>query len=186
MLELSVTNIIFTVINVLVLYFIFRKFLFGRVKKVLKERQEAIQKQIDDVSQAKTEADALKQKYENLQAAEEEEHRTVVDKAKMEASQEYGRIVDSAKEEAEKILTEARERADREIRDQKNAAKDSLTDMVVTAVEKISADHDSAGNDSNIYDLFVRNLNEQQAETAGKTAVPAAPADTDAKTGDKQ
>ena len=40
MLRLDI-NLVFTVINLLVLYFFMRKFLFGRVNKILEERKRS-------------------------------------------------------------------------------------------------------------------------------------------------
>ena len=42
MLDIQPSTIIFTIINLLVLYFFFRKFLFGRVNAVLEEREQLI------------------------------------------------------------------------------------------------------------------------------------------------
>ena len=49
MLRLDI-NLLFTVINLLVLYFFMRKFLFGRVNKILEERKALIEKQFADDS----------------------------------------------------------------------------------------------------------------------------------------
>ena len=38
MLELDI-NLVFTIIDVLILYFVLKKFLFGRVRKVMEERK---------------------------------------------------------------------------------------------------------------------------------------------------
>ncbi|MBQ8078050.1 MAG: ATP synthase F0 subunit B, partial [Eubacterium sp.] len=41
-------NILFTFVNLIVFYLLMKKFLFGRIKKVMDERKALIQKQFDD------------------------------------------------------------------------------------------------------------------------------------------
>ena len=47
MLDFQVSTIVFTVINLLVLYFILRKLLFGRVNAVLEQRAARVKETID-------------------------------------------------------------------------------------------------------------------------------------------
>ena len=50
------SNILWTIINLLILYVIARKFLFGPVRKVLAARQAEIDKQFADARTAQPEA----------------------------------------------------------------------------------------------------------------------------------
>ena len=52
MLKLDVWNIVFTIINLLVLYFIFKKFLFKPVLNVIKEREDKINGQFEEAKKA--------------------------------------------------------------------------------------------------------------------------------------
>ena len=63
MLKLDI-NLVFTVINLLIIYFILSKFLFKPVKNILAKRQEEIDKQYAEAEEAKTQAGALRQQYE--------------------------------------------------------------------------------------------------------------------------
>ena len=47
MLKLDIWNIVWTIVNILVLYAIFRKFLFQPVLKVIQDRENIIKNQID-------------------------------------------------------------------------------------------------------------------------------------------
>ena len=55
MLKLDI-NLVFTVINLLIIYFILSKFLFKPVKNILAKRQEEIDKQYAEAEEAKTQA----------------------------------------------------------------------------------------------------------------------------------
>ena len=51
MLRLDI-NLVFTIINLLVLYFLMKKILFKPVNNIIAQREEAIKKQFDDADEA--------------------------------------------------------------------------------------------------------------------------------------
>ena len=60
MLEFQISTIALTVLNLLILYVILRKLLFGRVNKVLDDRAALIQQTLDEAKGEKRKADELK------------------------------------------------------------------------------------------------------------------------------
>ena len=66
-------NILFTVINLLLLFFVIWKFLFKPVKKIIAKRQEEVQSRYDEADKAKAEAEETRQKLEEKIKATEEE-----------------------------------------------------------------------------------------------------------------
>ena len=89
MLKLDI-NLVFTVINLLIIYFILSKFLFKPVKNILAKRQEEIDKQYAEAEEAKTQAGALRQQYEACVKGIDEEKAAAVSKAREKADEEYG------------------------------------------------------------------------------------------------
>lgn len=87
MLRLDI-NLVFTVINLLVLYFFMRKFLFGRVNKILEERKALIEKQFADAKTAQDAADGMKTEYEGKLAAAQGEGEEIIARAKAEAKEQ--------------------------------------------------------------------------------------------------
>ena len=65
MLDFQPSTIIFTIINLLVLYFFFRKFLFGRVNAVLEQREQLIEKEIGEAEEKNQKAEAMQKEYED-------------------------------------------------------------------------------------------------------------------------
>ena len=86
-------NLVFTIINLLVLYFLMKKFLFKPVNNIIAKREEAIKKQFDDADEAKKQADETKKQYEASVADAKEESAKIVQEAKDKARIEYDRIV---------------------------------------------------------------------------------------------
>ena len=110
MLKLDI-NLVFTVINLLIIYFIVSKFLFQPVKNILAKRQEELDKQYADAAAAKSQAGELRQQYEERVKGIDEEKAAAVSKAREKADEEYGRIVAEAKAEAQKIMSDAKKKA---------------------------------------------------------------------------
>ena len=64
MLDFQPWTIFFTIVNLLILYFFFRKFLFGRVNAVLEQREALIRTQVQEAEQNNAQAQATRQEYE--------------------------------------------------------------------------------------------------------------------------
>ena len=80
MLDFQVSTIVFTVINLLVLYFILRKLLFGRVNAVLEQRAARVKETIDSAEASKCQAEELRAEYEDkLTDARQEAAKLVAD-----------------------------------------------------------------------------------------------------------
>ena len=64
MLEMSLPTLIFTVLNILVLYLFLKKFLFKPVTAMMEKRTETITANLEAAEAAKVEANRLKEEYE--------------------------------------------------------------------------------------------------------------------------
>ena len=71
-------NLVFTIINLLVLYLLMKKFLFGPIIKVMDVRKAMIDQQFAGAKEQEDQAKALKEQYEGaLKSAREESFQTV-------------------------------------------------------------------------------------------------------------
>lgn len=124
-------NIIWTFVDLIVLYVLLRKFLFARVQKVLDQRQEMIQGQMDHAKEQEALAN------QNLQQAQE-----TVENATKEAREKAQRILEAAsrkekeqlqasEEEAKRILISSRKQAEQE---RKKLLADTQDEMVTIAM----------------------------------------------------
>lgn len=124
-------NIIWTFVDLIVLYVLMKKFLFARVQKVLDQRQEMIQGQMDHAKEQEALAN------QNLQQAQE-----TVENATKEAREKSQRILEAAskkekeqlqasEEEAKRILISSRKQAEQE---RKKLLADTQDEMVTIAM----------------------------------------------------
>ena len=130
-------NIIWTFVDLIVLYVLMKKFLFARVQKVLDQRQEMIQGQMDHAKEQEALANQTEQILEQIQQAQE-----TVENATKEAREKAQRILEAAskkekeqlqasEEEAKRILISSRKQAEQE---RKKLLADTQDEMVTIAM----------------------------------------------------
>lgn len=148
-------NIVWTVVNLLIIYAIVRIFLFKPVNKILAARQAEIDRQFSDAKSAQDAAQELKKQYEESMSGAAQEKAAVINEARGRAGEEYERIVADAKSQADKLLSDARTLADREQEKRMQQAQEEIADLVVAATAKIVASKTSAEEDRELYNQFL-------------------------------
>lgn len=155
MLKIDAANIIFTVINLLVLFVAMRLVFFKPIAKIIEERQKETDKQLDDAAAKQTEADEIKTRYQESLANLEEEKKQTMAKARKDADEEYQKIISNAEEEAKQIKITAENDAEKEkAKIIKNAEKE-IADMVVEAATKVVGTQSGAKIDGSLYNEFL-------------------------------
>ncbi len=161
MLKLDI-NLVFTVINLLIIYFIVSKFLFQPVKNILAKRQEELDKQYADAVAAKSQAGELRQQYEERVKGIDEEKAAAVSKAREKADEEYGRIVAEAKAEAQKIMSDAKKKAQGEQERSIRQAQEQIAGLVMEAAARVVASGEGQAADRELYNQFLAKTGEQR------------------------
>lgn len=155
MLTISVTNIVCIIINLLIIYFLTKKFLFGRVDAILAQRREEVESATKQAEAAKQEALDAKKDYEDKIAHVDEEKEQILADIKKQGYAEYERIVGDARKKGNQIIVEAKHNAEVENERAKEVYAAQLTDMVIDAASKIAATKHSAADDKELYDKFI-------------------------------
>ena len=101
MLRLDI-NLVFTILNLLILYFLMKKFLFKPVNGIIARREEEIQKKHADAEAARQQAEKVKEECEAFVENAKEEADTIISEAKNKGMIEYDRILKTANEDAAK------------------------------------------------------------------------------------
>ncbi|MBO4395301.1 MAG: ATP synthase F0 subunit B [Eubacterium sp.] len=156
-------NLIFTVINLLVLFIGLRFVLFKPVKKILDERQAEADKEFNEAKEKQAEADALKEKYDASIASIEEDRRTVMSEARTKADDEYQRIVGHAEDQAREITDRAVIEAENQKKKILKSAEEEIADMVVAAAGKVAGSKGGADFDRSLYDEFLAKKSEDDS-----------------------
>ena len=155
MLTTSIVNIACTIINLLILYFIAKKFLFQRIDNIFMQRKEEVDEATKAADIATKKALDTKKEYEDKIALADEEKEQMLADIKKQGYDEYERIVSDAKKKGEQILVEARHNAEEENERAKEVYAAQLTDMVIDAASKIAATKHSTQDDMELYEKFI-------------------------------
>lgn len=148
-------NIIYTIINVLILFAVFKIFLFKRIDKVLDARKQEIETATKEAEEKSAAADLSKAEYESNLSKLNDEREALLTESKEKGYKEYSKIVANAKIEADSILDDAVKDAASEKKRQKKIYESELTEMVVSAASKISAASHSEESDRELYNRFI-------------------------------
>ena len=141
MLKLDIWNIVWTIVNILVLYAIFRKFLFQPVLKVIQDRENIIKNQIDNAHQ-------LKADYEKkLEVAKDEADKIIVE-ARQRSEKERAKAIEATKQETQDMMERARGNIEREQENARKAVQADIARLAIAAAEKIVKTGDRSDNTS--------------------------------------
>jgi F-type H+-transporting ATPase subunit b len=136
-LSIDAGSIIFTLINTLILFLVLKHFLFGRVNKVLEDRQNEVSNTYKNADETMEKANQLEAQYTELMAGAKEEGAEIVQNAVKKAQTRSDEIVSNAKSEAQHIIEKANSETEREIKKAKAELQDEISDMAIMMAEKV-------------------------------------------------
>ena len=152
------SNILWTIINLLILYVLLRKFLFGRVHKIMDERAAQLQKIHADADADRQEAEKLWKQNDDILRKADEELAVKEAASREKAGAEYARIVSDANEKSAQIIEEARKKAQAAADIMKQQAAVEIAGMVKDAAAKVAA----ADENQRLYDDFLSQVKDGQ------------------------
>ncbi|MCX7921026.1 MAG: F0F1 ATP synthase subunit B [Clostridia bacterium] len=146
---------IWTFVNLMLLYFLLKKLLFGRLTLYMDNRTKSIKESIDNAEKAKADAAELKKKYEDQLRSAKDEASKIIDEARSKANKEYDSIIADAKKDAEGVLVKAREEIERERDQMLSDIKGQVASLALAAASKVvEANMDTASNRA-LVDKFI-------------------------------
>ena len=147
MLKVNFWDILFTIVNVLVIFWILKKFLFNRIMNVINEREANIKDQFTEADNRKKEADEEKAKYLKKQDAAEQEAAAIVKKART-ADKIYDKSLAEAQEEADAIRAKARTDAENIKQKNLDESREAISALAMMAAKKILENGEKDAADS--------------------------------------
>ena len=97
-------NVLFTIINLIILYVLVRKFLFKPMNKILDQRKALIEQQFAEAAEKEQAADALKAQYEDSLKQASAEGAQIINDAKAKAKAESNTILEHANAAAAELM----------------------------------------------------------------------------------
>ena len=155
MIKFEFWYIVETVINVLILFILLRIFLFKPINKMKNARTQSIQKDIDDATKAKQEAEELRQQYEESISEAKEKANQIIMKAHEDAESERSAIIRKSQEEAEKIVADADKTIENERKRVLRQAQSEIADLAIEAASKIIGENVDDEKNRKLVDKFL-------------------------------
>ncbi len=137
MLKIDPWNILWTVVNLLFLYWIFKKFLFDRVMNVINQREEMIQQQFSEAKKSQEDAEGLKNDYQKKLESAKTEADQIILSARERAEAEQEKTLERTRQEADHMLEKAKADIASEQEKATKAAQAEIAQLALIAARKI-------------------------------------------------
>lgn len=148
-------NIVATIVNLIVLYLLMRRFLFGPIQAIIDKRKELIESRFHEAKEEQSQADQMKEKYQGLLANAKEESAQIVERAREQAKSEYESRLSYAKEQADKMLEAAREKMEQEHDKMLKELESQISSLAMCAAGKVIGKNASSKYDEALYNQFL-------------------------------
>lgn len=153
--SINLWHILISLLNLVILFLLVKKFLFKPVKKMFAERQEALDKQYAAADEAERQANANRENWEKKLLSAENEADSIIKNAADTAKFRAEQIVEDAKAKADGIVQRAEAEA---VLTRKNAAesiKREIVDVSAAIAEKMLEREVSAEDHRSLIDSFI-------------------------------
>ena len=131
------SNLIFSIITVLVLILILKHFFFEKVKKFMDERKAKVEEQFQKAEEAENQAREKLDEYNEILAGAEKEKRVIIADAMENAKLQANSVLDEARKEAADIREKSRLQIEREKIAARKEIHNEVGDLAVQLAEKI-------------------------------------------------
>lgn len=154
----DVWTLVFTWGNLLILFLLMKKFLFGPVKKIIDERQAEVSEMYSEADKDKSDAAALKAEYESRLESARNDADEIVKTASRNAQLKGEKIIADAHSEANVIIKRAEERIEAEKKNAENEIKNDISDIAISIASKVIEEDISAQKHKKLIDKFIDGL----------------------------
>ena len=158
--SINLWQILISLCNLLILFLILKKFLYKPVKRVMAERQSALNEQYAAADVAQQNAERNKQAWtQKIQNAQKEADQ-LLKKATDTADYQGKQIVSEAKDKADEIIHQAQAQARLEQKKAEASIKKEIVDVSAALTEKMLGREISTEDHRAIIDSFINEMEE--------------------------
>ncbi len=161
MVELNAT-LIAQIINFLLLAYILKKFVFGKVLQAMSDRQARIVGNLESADRERAAAEELKREYQEQLAQARTQAQVIVEKATKLAEQAKDDILKEARAEHARLLKDAQEEIARERERAVAELRNEVVSLSIAAAGKIIGQNLDANANAKLVSDFINNLDGQK------------------------
>ena len=153
-------TLIFTWGNLLILFLLMKKFLFGPVKKIIDARDNEIREKLDSADRSVKQAEEMKYKYTKLLSDAKSEADDILKNATKKAVLKEEEILFEAQTKARGIMERAEAKIELDKKKLANDVKNDVASMAVSIASKIIQKDISEGDNDRIISEFIKEMGE--------------------------
>ena len=151
-------TLIAQICNLFIQLLIVKIFFLDKIKAILDQRREAADKQITEAENAKSEALAIKQTYEQNMLEAKTKADDLLLTAQRTANSRSEEIISQAQQQAAQIKSKAAADIALEKKKALNEAKNEISDLAMAIAGKVVARELNAGDQADMIDRFIDEL----------------------------
>ena len=148
-------NLLFSLITVVVLVLILKKFFFEKVHSFMEARQQQVVNTLQEAQTTREEAQQKLEEYEAQMARAESQKREIIKKAMQEAKDQAGAVLADAGKEASQVREQTRREIERDKLIAKKELQREIGDMAVLAAGKIIGEELNPKRQAEVVDKII-------------------------------
>lgn len=148
-------NLLFSIITVLVLILILKRFFFEKVKRFMDERKTQVAEQFQKADEAENQARKKLDEYNEILAGAEKEKRAIIAGAMESAKVQADSVLDEARKEAADIREKTRIQIEREKVAARKEIHNEASELAVQVAEKILENKLDADAQASVIDEII-------------------------------
>lgn len=156
--SVNIWQIIISLCNLVILFLIFKKFLFAPVKKIVAKRQEEVSAVYDEASKTRDEAMELKSTWDDKMKTADDEAERIVKEAVEKAENRNEVLLYESREKAESIIRKAKAEVERTKADAEEQMRKEIVDVSTALSEQVLGREINIDDHRNLIDSFIDNL----------------------------
>jgi F-type H+-transporting ATPase subunit b len=160
--SVNIWQILISLANLLIMYLILKKFLFGPVQKLLATRKQQVEDLYSEAQQKLDGAETMRSQYEEKLASARDEADSIVRTAQQTAQRRSDAMVADAQQQASHLKQKAEAEIVQEKKQMLSGVRSEISDIAVEIASKIVGREVRKEDHESFVDDFIRNVGEQQ------------------------
>ena len=148
-------NLDWTIVNILVLFLLLKHFLFKPITEMMESRTAEIENNLKDAEDQKQKASELTAQYEEKLQGAHAEAAQIVSEARQRGQREYDAILKTAGQDTQKEQERARADMEREREEMLRGVQENVTELVLLTASKLSQKELDEESDRKLVDSFL-------------------------------
>ena len=153
--SLNEMKFIIVALNLIVLYVVMRKILFKPVTEFMENRTKSIKDSIDDAEKQKADAFEMKRSYEEQLSGAKAEGERLLEEARIRADNEHEKLFTQAQKEAEAILAKARADIENEREQMLKEIRGQVAGLALAAASRVIEANMNTESNRLLVDKFI-------------------------------